>query len=411
MPRPTLEFDVHDATLRAFNWRNLGRIDWLLPILVLSLAVAGWVVMYSASRSTHVIYFQKQVLHFFLGAALALVIICIDYRFLVSLAPVMYVVAILLLSGVLLTGDVVKGSERWLVLGPFRLQPSETTKIIMVYTLAWYLTTIGGRIRKLVWFGLAFVIVLLPMALIVKQPNLGTALSLAPLAVVMLFVGGCRFFHLGLVLLLGLSMAPLLWWQMAGFDPVEDRPKSAEYYAAHPDERPAPKPFYELHYHQKKRIYSFLYPESDLRGSGWHTYQSKITVGSGGLSGKGFLKSTQTRLNYLPEHHTDFIFSLLAEERGFAGVIVVIGLFTALLLRGLSYARDCPEMMGTLLATGIVAIMGFHAFVNIAITVGLMPVTGIPLPFLSYGGSFYMTTMASVGVLLSVPIRKGAFVN
>ncbi|HNR33266.1 MAG TPA: FtsW/RodA/SpoVE family cell cycle protein, partial [Candidatus Hydrogenedentes bacterium] len=187
------------------------------------------------------------------------------------------------------------------------------------------------------------------------------------------------------------------------FDPNLD----AEARAAHD----AAAEFYELKYYQKMRIYTFLNPEADPRGSAWQTIQSMITVGSGGLSGKGYLQGTQTRLNYLPEHHTDFIFSLYAEERGFLGVVVIAGVYLAFLLRGLQFARDCPEMHGTLLAAGVVTILAFHIFVNIAITVGSLPVTGIPLPFMSYGGSFYMTTMMCVGVLLNVPMRRRMFVN
>jgi hypothetical protein len=168
---------------------------------------------------------------------------------------------------------------------------------------------------------------------------------------------------------------------------------------------------FELHHHQKARIYTYLNPEFDPKGSSWQTVQSKISVGSGGMSGKGYMQGTQTRLNYLPEHHTDFIFSVLAEEQGFVGVAVVLGLFVVFLLRGLWFARDTPEMMGTLLATGVVAVLAFHIFVNIGITVGLLPVTGIPLPFLSYGRSFYLTTMACVGILLNVPMRRNIFVN
>ena len=263
-------------------------------------------------------------------------------------------------------------------------------KIIMVYSLAWYLSRLGPRIRKLHWFLLTFLLAGLPMALILKQPNLGTAATMAPLLIVMLFVAGCRVWHLAVVILLGLSIVPVMWWQMHNFDP------------ATPAE---PRGFYELKHYQKMRVYAFLHPEYDPKGSGWHTMQSKITVGSGGMSGKGYMRGTQTRLNYLPEHHTDFIFSLYAEEQGFVGSVAVIALFLAFLLRGLLFARDCPDMTGTLLAAGIVTVLAFHIFVNIAITIGLMPVTGIPLPFLSFGGSFYITTMAGVGILLNVPAR------
>ena len=159
------------------------------------------------------------------------------------------------------------------------------------------------------------------------------------------------------------------------------------------------------------RIYTFLHPDFAPRVSNWQAHQSFVTVGSGGLTGKGYMEGTNTRLNYLPEHRTDFIFSHYAEERGFIGCVVVIGLFLAFLLRGLMYARDCPEMMGTLLAAGVVTVLGFHIFFNISITIGLMPITGMPLPFLSYGGTFYLTTMACVGILLNVPMRRRMFLE
>jgi rod shape determining protein RodA len=394
MPTHRLEVQYQDVSLRVFNWRNLLRVDWLLSLMVLLLATAGWITMYSASRSSDISYFNRQIMYFFLGLAVTVAIVCVDYRFLVGLGPLMYIGAVIMLLAVLAVGTVAKGSERWLVLGPFRLQPSETTKLVMIYALTWYFVKLGPRIRKLHWFLLTFLVAGLPMALILKQPNLGTAASLAPLVIVMLFVAGCRVWHLAAVVLIGLSIVPVMWWQMHDFDP--DTPRE-------------PRGFYELKHYQKMRVYAFLNPEYDPRGSGWHTLQSKITVGSGGLTGKGYLEGTQTRLNYLPEHHTDFIFSLLAEEQGFVGSIIVIALFLVFLLRGLSFARDCPDMAGTLLAAGVVTILAFHVFVNIAITIGLMPVTGIPLPFLSFGGSFYLTTMAGVGVLLNVPARGKGF--
>jgi len=230
--------------------------------------------------------------------------------------------------------------------------------------------------------------------MILKQPSLGTAVTFAPILFAMLYIAGCRHWHLGVIVLMGLLVVPVLYWQIKDFDPDL------------PTER---RGFYELKHHQKKRIYTFLNPEADPKDTGWQAVQSKITVGSGGLTGKGFMDGTQTQLKYLPEHHTDFIFSLLAEEAGFVGAMVVLGLFSAFLLRGLQCARDCPDMAGSLLSIGIIALLGFHVFVNIAITIGLMPVTGIPLPFFSYGGSFCLTTMMCVGVLLNVHIRKRVF--
>ena len=393
--------------MRAINFRNLRRIDWMLPIFVISLAVIGWVTMYSASSHTGGSHHQKQVMFFVMGAVIAGGIICIDYRSLVALAPLMYLVVVLLLVAVLVFGKEIKGSQRWLDLGFFGIQPSELAKMVMVYFLAWYLHTLGPRIRKLHWFMLTFVLVGVPALLILKQPDLGTAACLGPLVIIMLFVSGCRLWHIGAVVLAGLSVVPFAWFQIHDMDPSPIPKVQEEQRAAFYETRE----WYDLHWHQKMRIYTFLHPDFAPRVSNWQAHQSFVTVGSGGLTGKGYMEGTNTRLNYLPEHRTDFIFSHYAEERGFIGCVVVIGLFLAFLLRGLMYARDCPEMMGTLLAAGVVTVLGFHIFFNISITIGLMPITGMPLPFLSYGGTFYLTTMACVGILLNVPMRRRMFLE
>jgi rod shape determining protein RodA len=416
------DFDVRDARISVINYSNLKRIDWFMALIVLALVLAGWLALYSASQYSGG-YFSRQVVAFFVGLTIAAVIIVIDYRFVVLFAPAMYLAAVTTLFAVLEFGHTAKGSERWLQIGPVGVQPSELTKLVMVYFLAWYLSTIGDRIKNFFWFALTFVLVAIPMFLILKQPNLGTALCMAPLCVVMLFVAGCRWRHMAMVILVGLSIFPFLWWQMRDFDPnafKRDRGRTVAAASSEADASAAvaggteDKSFLdhlELKPYQKMRIYAFLHPEADKGDSGWQTYQSLITVGSGGLSGKGYMQGTQTKLKWLPEHHTDFIFSVVAEEIGFIGASVIIALFAIFLLRGLMFAGDCPDMTGTLIAVGVVTVLGFHIFVNIAITLGLMPVTGIPLPFLSYGRSFYITTMMCVGVLMNIPMRRKLFVN
>lgn len=416
------DFDVRDARISVINTSNLARIDWFMALVVLGLVLAGWMALYSASHFSGG-YFSRQVAAFFMGLTVAAVIVVIDYRFVVLFAPVMYVTAVVTLFAVLEFGNTVKGSERWLQIGPVGVQPSELTKLVMIYFLAWYLSTVGERIKNFFWFALTFVLVAIPMFLILKQPNLGTAMCMAPLCVVMLFVAGCRWRHMALVILLGLSVFPFLWWQMRDFDPAafkRDRGRAVTVATAASSEADAAAgaekdesflSHFALKPYQKMRIYAFLHPEADKGDSGWQTYQSLITVGSGGLSGKGYMQGTQTKLKWLPEHHTDFIFSVVAEELGFIGASTIIVLFGIFLLRGLMFASDCPDMTGTLLATGVITVLAFHIFVNIAITLGLMPVTGIPLPFLSYGRSFYITTMMCVGVLLNIPMRRKLFVN
>jgi len=381
MTKPTIkEFDLLDAKISVFNIRNLKRLDLVMALLVLALAIIGFAVLFSASRSADsggMPYWAKQVVFFGIGVTVALIILCIDNRFLVWIAPVLYCGAVVLLLAVIVLGKEAKGGQRWLEFGPFRLQPSEQTKLVVVFMLVWYLTTIKERIRKFPYLILGFIIVGIPAVLILKQPSLGTTLSLMPVSFVMFFVAGSRWWHLALLMIAGAIVAPFAYQHLEPY--------------------------------QQKRLISFMDSEEKISDANWQTVQSKITVGSGGLSGKGYGKGTQTALNYLPEHHTDFIFCVVAEEKGFIGAVVVIALFAAFLWRGLQLACDCTEMTGTLLAAGAVTILAFHVYVNIAITVGLMPVTGIPLPFLSYGGSFYLTTMMCVGVLLHVPVRKQLF--
>lgn len=368
-----------EAQIGVFNYRHARRIDWGMALIVLCLAICGILTLVSASRSISVdtpIYL-KQMVFFGLGCGIALIISCTDFRFLVSIAPIIFLATIALLVGVHFFGTMVKGGQRWLDLGLFRFQPSEFAKLAFIFMMAWYLATIGERVRKFRYFVFAFVLAAVPALLILIQPNLGTAAAFGPILFAMLYAAGCNRRHLALSIAAVIALIPVVW---AGME---------EY--------------------QRVRVQAFLNPSLDSQGSGYHTIQSMITVGSGGLSGKGYYQGTQTFLSYLPEHHNDFIFSLLAEEWGFAGGVVVLGLFGLLFMRGLNYARDCSDMSGTLLAVGIVVLLAFHVFVNVAITLGMMPVTGIPLPFLSYGGSFYLATMVGIGVLLSVRMRKGMF--
>lgn len=375
----TMSSDILDGQIRIFNFRNLRRLDWQILVLILALAGAGILVHLSANRgvATGSPYYFKQLLFFVAGCGLATAIACIDYRFLISMAPVMYMAIIVLLVAVILVGVEVNGARRWLDIGFMRFQPSEQAKVAVIFTLAWYLGKIGSKIQKVPYFLLTFIIVAVPTLLIRAQPNLGTAATMAPIVFVMLLVAGCKRWHLVAIVLVGLACMPILWMQMNEY--------------------------------QKDRVRTFLNPEADPMEGGWHVTQSIITVGSGGMSGKGFQQGTQTYLSYLPEHRTDFIFSQLAEEFGFIGSTTVLVLFALMFLRALQFAKESLDMTGALLVSGVVALLAFHVFLNVAITIGMMPVTGLPLPFLSYGGTFYITTMMCMGILLSVRARRGMF--
>ena len=378
-----MSMGIHQDAMRAhihvFNLRNLMRIDRVMLLLILALALVGVLTLMSAHRSFSGVsaYYMKQMMFFGLGAVACAMIACIDHRSIVSFAPLLYAGSIGLLVAVLIVGAEVKGGQRWLSIGPLGGQPSEPAKLALILMLTWYFTAIGPKIRKLRYVLLTFVIAAVPGLLILREPNLGTAATLGPVVFAMLYVAGCKRWHLIAILLAGLAAAPVAWTQLKDY--------------------------------QQTRVMTFINPASDPQGSGYHTIQSMITVGSGGLTGKGYMEGTQTYLSYLPEHHTDFIFSLLAEEWGFVGACGVIVIFALFLTRALSYAHNSIDLSGSLLVTGIVSLLAFHVFVNIAITLGMMPVTGIPLPFLSYGGSFYLTTMMSVGVLFSVNSRRGIF--
>lgn len=389
----SLERDLNllEAHIHTFNYRNLRRLDWTLVFFTFALAALGLCTLYSASQSAsgdqpfYEMYYVKQSLFVFVGIAMALLIACVDYRAFVTFAPIAYGVAIILLALVPIIGVEAMGGQHWIPLGPFRLQPSELSKIALVYMLSWYLAHVQGQLHRLLFFIIPFIISGVLLLLILVQGDLGTAIVAAPIVFVMLFAAGCRKLHIFAVIAAGLIAAPVLYFNLDNL-PLKE--------------------------HQKIRVVSFFNPEADpeyASNSGYQIEQTKIAVGSGQMWGKGFGKGTQTHMRFLPVYHTDFIFALYAEEMGFIGGAILIGLYGLFLLRGLALARDCPDIAGSLLVVGSVSVIAFHILVNIAITLNLLPVTGLPLPFMSYGGSFYLTTMMCVGTILSVHVRKGFF--
>ncbi len=363
-----------------FDRRLVENFDWGFVILILAISIAGLVVLYSALTAGHDagvvhILFKKQIIWMVSGLIIMVITLMIDYRELDKLNLFIYAICVGLLISVMLFGHLGGGSRRWLVLGFVRIQPSELMKIALIISLASVYSTCacqtGLNFRKLIK---PAVLCIIPFILIVNQPDLGTGLLLLLIAgSITLFVKVERKVF---VALSGLCFAaiPLVWFTLKGY--------------------------------QKSRILTFLNPDRDPLGSGYHIIQSKIAIGSGMLTGKGFLKGTQNALSFLPEQHTDFIVSVLAEEWGLMGCSILLILYFILLFWGLNIAYNCRNMFGSILAFGITAMIFCQIFINIGMVMGLMPVVGVPLPLVSYGGSSVITNMVGFGILLNISMRR-----
>lgn len=372
-----------------FNRRALKKFDFTLFIVIILIVAFGLVILSSATHATmtrggdSLAYVKKQVLSVIIGLVMILVLLKIDYTGLAKYWKLIYLVNIGLLLLVLVVGNEQNGAKSWISLGPFFLQPSEFAKIAMIVTFAVYLSSREGKLNKFRDLFPTFVFFGIPMVIILKQPDLGTALVFVGIYFGMLFVAGARPRNLIILILIGsLLVASVLTVQLT----------------FHLD-----KPLKE---YQLKRLTIFVDPYQDPRGDGYHVIQSMVSLGSGGLWGKGLYKGTQTQLNFLPEQRNDFIFSVVGEELGFAGVAALLVLFYLFVYRGVRIAMQSKDMMGTLLATGIVSMIVFHLIVNIGMAAGIMPITGIPLPFFSYGGSSMLANMIGVGLLLNVYMRR-----
>jgi rod shape determining protein RodA len=362
-----------------FDRRLIDQFDWGMAIIILLLGAIGLLTLYSAVEmgegSSQKYIFVKQGIWFCIGAMAMIGAISIDYKHMDRWAYVIYGVIVLLLICVLLFGKVSGGSRRWLALGPATLQPSELAKIAVVIVLARYYSRVikieGFALRELIY---PCILTLVPFGLIVKQPDLGTGMIIVLIAASMTFFVKIRRNSLIYLILGGVLGAPILWQFLKGY--------------------------------QKQRILTFLDPDRDPLGTGYHIIQSKIAIGSGMIHGKGFLKGTQNTLSFLPEQHTDFIFSVLAEEWGFLGAFTTQFLFLLLIIWGLNIAYNCRNSFGIILSVGMTATIFWQTFINLGMIMGLVPVVGMPLPFISYGGSSILTVMICTGILMNVSIRR-----
>ncbi|MES2201854.1 MAG: rod shape-determining protein RodA [candidate division FCPU426 bacterium] len=354
-------------------WDSWRRFDLALFGTAMLLAVVGLVLVYSASHHSnalgHLVW--KQLLWLAMGTLMLSFFFIVDYQSLVHGAYLFYGAVLLLLVLLVLFGrQSTGGSARWFNLGLFYVQPSELAKLALILAMTRWVSEHDREIKT--FWGLLPPLGLmgLMMGLILKQPDLGTALVLFPVAFVILLVAGARLWHLGLILFMGLASTPLLWHFLKDY--------------------------------QRRRWISFIQPESDALGAGYNAIQSGIAIGSGGFFGKGFLQGTQSQLNFVPMHHTDFIFSVLAEEWGWLGCAVVLGLYLALLLQAVKISVSSKDLRGTLLGSGVVAMLTTQVIFNVGMTSGVLPVTGITLPLLSYGGSSVVTVMICLGILLNI---------
>jgi len=350
-------------------------LNWGLVLLLIVIACVGFAMLYSAANGSWQPWAGKQAIRFGVALAIMLVVALVDIRFWFNSAYALWWITFALLVVVEVRGLIGMGAQRWIDLGVIQLQPSEIMKVALVLTLARYFQSrtpeeIANPLRLIV----PAAAILLPAALVLKQPDLGTAMMLVMGGGAMFFLGGVRLWKFAVVLIGGASAVPIAWRFLRDY--------------------------------QKNRIYTFLDPENDPLGAGYHSLQSKIAIGSGGVFGKGFLQGSQAHLSFLPEKQTDFIFTMLAEEWGLIGGFVLLALYTLVFIYGYAIAFRSRNQFGRLLALGLTVNFFLYVFINTAMVMGLIPVVGVPLPLISYGGTAMLTVMFGFGLLMSVYVHR-----
>lgn len=368
---PRTPFEAPLAPGLAGLWQRL-HLDAPLLVALIALCGFGLMVLFSASDQS-LAAVERQLVRLGLAFALMLAVAQITPSRLRAWSPALYGVGVLMLIAVLLVGDIGKGAQRWLDFGFIRFQPSELLKLAVPMMLAW-LISLRPLPPTLPWVALAGVLTLIPVVLIAEQPDLGTALLVASAGAMVLFIAG-----VGWPIILGLAagvaaVTPLVW--------------------------------IGLHEYQRQRVLTFLNPESDPLGSGYHIIQSKIAIGSGGIEGKGWLNGTQSHLEFLPERNTDFIFAVIGEEFGFTGILALLALYLFIILRGLFIAARAQDRYGRLLAGGLTLVFFVYVFVNTGMVTGLLPVVGVPLPLISSGGTSMVTLMAGFGMIMAIHTHR-----
>lgn len=359
------------------NKRWLRRMDFTLIIATIAIIVMSLVIIGSATNSEPegIHFVQRQGLFAVLNVAVAVFCMNFDYKMLQRYGKKLYIFNLVLLGAVMLAGHSALGAQRWIQMGPITIQPSEFAKLIMIVSLASLLEEKMGKLNTLSDLLPVIAFVAVPFLLVLKQPDLGTSLVFIAIFLGMIFACGVNLKLLGWIFGSGLVLAPFF-----GFFLLKD--------------------------YQKMRIRVFLDPNVDPLGSGYHIIQSEIAIGSGMLFGKGLFEGTQSQLNFLPENHTDFIFAVVGEELGFIGTAVLLLLYLIVLWRSIRIAQEASDTFGMLLAVGITSMLAFHVLVNVGMTMGIMPVTGIPLPLMSYGVSSLTTNIMAIAILLNIHMKK-----
>jgi rod shape determining protein RodA len=349
-------------------------IDWLLIAAIGALCAIGLAMIFSTSGGGTRLYWT-QLYAAAIGACAMAAAMMIDYRSLADKSHVFYIGLIVALIAVMLFGSKQMGAQRWIEVGSFNLQPSEFAKAILALVLAKLLSESRRQVLTNNELFLSLVLTAIPLLLILRQPDLGTAVTLLPILLVVTFAAGLPLKYLAALAVLGILSAPVAWR-------------------------------FALEDYQKERIETFLDPEQDARGAGYQQIQARITVGSGGGTGKGFRQGTQGQLRFLPVAHNDFIFSVLAEEQGLVGVLVVLALYLFVIWRSLSAAKLAKDRLGAYLILGVLSTFTFQVVYNITMSAGLAPVKGLTLPLMSYGGSSLIATLAGFGLILNVRMRR-----
>lgn len=362
-----------------FDRRLVSNFDWGLLILTFIISAIGVLIIYSSTygrvepslKGVHI----KQIYWLLCGFLAMIFVILFDYQSIEKYVYLIYFVMILLLAYLLFFGKLVAGTQRWIFLGPLSFQPSELMKLVLIITLAKYFSdrkrTGPLGLRELV---IPFMIVFIPFLLVAKQPDLGTAFMFFFVLFSLVFVIGIKLRSFLYLTVTGIFLLPTMWFFLKDY--------------------------------QKKRLITLLDPYADPLGAGYHSLQSMIAVGSGGFWGKGLFAGTQSRLNFLPAKHTDFIFSVLSEELGFIGASLLIILYLIFLLKAVDISYRSRDNFGYFLAIGIAGMLSFYIIMNIGMTLGIIPIVGLPLPLMSYGGSSIVTTMLAIGLLLNIRMRR-----